>query len=152
LKNNIKKILKDSDPVYTIGIASKLTNTSVYTLRLYEERRLIIPFKTNTNRRIYSRSDIARIKCIRKHLDQEGLNISGIKAIWSLVPCWLIRPCSKHDQTACEAFVSTTEPCWAVSKKGKECIKVDCRTCSVYLLGGSCSDMKSMYKSILKNN
>ena len=152
MKEQKESLKMDSDPVYTIGIASKLTNTSVYTLRLYEERGLIIPFKTDTKRRIYSKSDIERIRCIRKHLDEEGLNIAGIKAIWSLVPCWLFRPCSKSDQEACDAFVSTTEPCWGVAEKGSECIGVDCRSCKVYLLGGSCSDMKSMYKSYIFKN
>jgi len=147
--NEINKNLQvDSEPVYTIGIASRLTNTSVHTLRMYEERGLIIPFKTETNRRVYSRSDVGRINCIRRHLDEEGLNIAGIKAVWSLVPCWLIRPCSQKDQEACNAFVNTTNPCWEVEEKGPECIDADCRTCKVYLLGANCSDMKSMYKSI----
>lgn len=142
----------ESNPVYTIGITSRLTNTSVHTLRMYEERGMIIPFKTDTNRRLYSKSDIGRINCIRRHLDDEGLNIAGIMAIWSLVPCWLIRPCSEDNQKACDAFVNTTVPCWEVETKGPECDGADCRTCDVYLLGASCSNMKSMYKKILDNN
>ena len=50
-----------SVPLYPISIASKLTNTTVYTLRVYEDRGLIIPYRTNTGRRLYSDTDIARL-------------------------------------------------------------------------------------------
>lgn len=142
---------RDSDPVFTIGITSRLTNTSVHTLRLYEERGLIIPFKTETKRRLYSRSDIGRINCIRQHLDAEGLNIAGIKAVWSMVPCWLFRPCTEQDRHACDAYTHTTLPCWEVETKGPECADADCRTCDIYLLGARCSSMKSMYKKLISN-
>ncbi len=137
----------DTQPVFTIGIASKLTNTSVHALRVYEEKKLILPYITETNRRLYSQFDIERIKCIRRHLDEEGLNIAGIKALLAMLPCWLLRPCSAEDQQACEAFTCTTAPCWEVGKKGPECQDIACRDCQVYRMGYQCGDIKSFCKS-----
>lgn len=138
----------ESSPVYTIGIAAQLTNTSVHALRVYEDKGLILPYKTDTNRRLYSRQDIQRINCIRHHLDEEGLNIAGIKALLALVPCWLIRPCSEVDHATCDAYTSTTEPCWAASEKGAECRDADCRQCRVYQLGVRCGNIKELYKQV----
>jgi MerR family transcriptional regulator/heat shock protein HspR len=137
-------------PVYTIGIAAKLTKTSVHALRLYEERGLILPHKTKTHRRVYSQADIERLQCIRRHLDEEGLNIAGIKALLALVPCWLIKPCSPADREQCDAYTSTADPCWAVDQKGKVCQDVDCRACTVYLLGNRCHSIKQIWKEALK--
>ena len=135
--------------LYTIGVASQLTNTTVYTLRMYEEKGLILPHKTATGRRMYSDTDIRRLKCIRHHLDEEGLNIAGIKALLALVPCWIIKPCTVEDRQACDAYSSTLIPCWAASEKGPKCRDEDCRVCNVYQLSDECSDVKSYYKNLL---
>ncbi len=141
-----------SQPVYTIGIAAQLTNSSVHALRVYEEKGLILPFKTDTNRRLYSQQDVERINCIRRHLDEEGLNIAGIKAMLALVPCWLLRPCTADDQEICEAYTSTANPCWAASEKGPECRNADCRECQVYQLGNRCGNIKELYKQVYKES
>ncbi|MBT3300437.1 MAG: MerR family transcriptional regulator [Candidatus Marinimicrobia bacterium] len=136
-------------PLYTIGIASKLAGTSVHTLRMYENKGLILPHKTKTKRRVYSKTDIERILCIRRHIVEDGLNIAGIKTILAMVPCWEFKPCSKASRESCDAYTSTSEPCWAASQKGKECQNIDCRTCDVYLLANKCSDIKALYKELM---
>jgi len=138
----------ETEPIYTIGIASKLTNTSVHALRVYEEKKLILPYITKTHRRLFSQFDIERIKCIRRHLDEEGLNIAGIKALMAMIPCWLLRPCSKSDQKNCEAFTATDSPCWEVGRKGPECDKLECRDCQVYRMGYQCGDIKAFCKDV----
>lgn len=140
----IKK--KDNNPVYTIGIAASLTNTSVHALRTYEKKGLIIPYVTKSNRRLYSTADIQRIKCIRKNLDEEGLNVAGIKALLATIPCWLIKPCSKESQQSCDAFTNMLKPCWEAEHKAPECADADCRECAVYRMGDSCGDIKSLNK------
>ena len=139
-------IIKETDfsPVYTIGIASKLTETSVHALRVYEKRGIVLPYITETNRRLFSKSDIERIKCIRKHLDEDGLNIAGIKALLATIPCWLIKPCSKNSQKTCDAFTNTLLPCWEAEYKAPECAGVDCRECDVYRIGNICGNVKSL--------
>lgn len=134
----------DFSPVYTIGITSKLTDTSVHALRMYEKKGIILPYVTQTNRRLFSKSDIQRIKCIRKHLDEDGLNIAGVKALLAIIPCWLIKPCSKNSQKICDAFTNTLKPCWEAVFKAPECADSDCRQCDVYRMGNACGDVKSL--------
>ena len=133
-------------PLYPLRVAAELTGTSVYALRQYVDLGLIIPYKTPTNRRLYSKVDIQRILCIRKYLDEQGLNIAGIKALFASVPCWLVKPCPIEDREKCDAYTSLTEPCWQVTVKGPTCQNVDCRECDVYRLQEECSDLKSIFK------
>jgi len=101
-------------PLYPLRVASELSNTSVYSLRKYIDEGLILPYQTPTHRRLYSQIDILRIQCIRKYLDEYGLNIAGIKVLFAQVPCWLLKPCTEEDCMQCEAYTSITEPCWQV--------------------------------------
>jgi MerR family transcriptional regulator/heat shock protein HspR len=136
-------------PLYTIGIAAQLTDTSISTIRMYEEKGLIIPHKMPSGHRQFSDSDIVRLRCIRQHLDKQGLNIAGIRTLMSLVPCWLLRPCSDKDQQSCDAYTTSTQPCWMVARKGPECEAVDCRSCSVYHIPDRCHDLKALYQGLL---
>lgn len=138
-------------PLYPLRVAAELTGTSVYALRQYVDLGLIIPYKTPTNRRLYSKVDIERILCIRKYLDEYGLNTAGIKALFAAVPCWLIKPCTESDCEQCEAYTSFTEPCWQVSVKGPTCQNIDCRVCEVYRLPEKCNDLKSIFKKFNKD-
>lgn len=139
-------------PLYPLRVAAELTRTSIYALRQYVDLGLIIPYKTPTNRRLYSKVDIKRILCIRKYLDEQGLNIAGIKALLASVPCWLIKPCSVEDRENCDAYTSLNEPCWQVTVKGPTCQEVDCRECDVYRLQEECNDLKSVFKKFNNQN
>jgi len=137
-----------TDPVYTLAVASKLSNTPAHSIRQYVDKGLILPFRTDRNRHLFSEVDILRLKCIRKYLDEQGLNMAGINALFSLVPCWIIKPCSEEDRETCDAYASVSEPCWKASVKGPKCRNTDCRVCSVYRLPEQCTDMKSMIKEL----
>ena len=147
---NSNSIENSTTPLYPLRVAAELTSTSVYALRQYVDLGLIIPYKTPTNRRLYSKVDIQRILCIRKYLDEYGLNIAGIKALFAAVPCWLIKPCTESDCEQCDAYTSLTQPCWQVTVKGSTCQNVDCRVCEVYRLPEECSDLKSILKKLNK--
>lgn len=146
--------LKETDysPVYTIGIAAQLTETSVHSLRMYEKRGIVLPYITKSNRRLFSKSDIQRIKCIRKHLDEDGLNIAGIKTLLATIPCWLVKPCSTTSQQSCDAFTNTIMPCWEAENKSPECVDADCRECLVYRMGDLCGDVKSLNRKVYTQN
>lgn len=142
-------IIPDSTtPLYPLRVAAELSGTSVYSLRQYVDLGLIIPYRTESKRRLYSQVDIDRINCIRKYLDDYGLNIAGIKTLFAQTPCWLIRPCTPEDRENCEAYTCLTEPCWNVKEKGSACRAADCRTCEVYKLAEKCSDIKTMFKNL----
>ena len=136
------------DPLYTLSVASKLSNTPAHSIRQYIDKGLILPFRTDTNRHLFSNVDILRLKCIRKYLDEQGLNIAGINALFSLVPCWIIKPCSEEDRINCDAYSSVSHPCWQASQKGPKCKNSDCRVCEVYQLPEKCINLKDFIKKI----
>jgi MerR family transcriptional regulator, heat shock protein HspR len=136
----------DADPVYTIGVIAKKFNISVHSLRLYESEGLIIPFKTETNRRLYSNNDIKRVQCIRDMIENQKLNFAGIKWALSMIPCWSLLPCTEKDREVCDAYTETTMPCWSVPHKAEKCQKLDCRECHVYLSFSNCKNFKEYLK------
>ena len=146
-----KSTIRSSEPIFTLSVAAKLSNTSIYSLRQYVDKGLVRPFRKDSNRHLYSEVDVLRIKCIRRYLNEYGLNIAGIKAIFALVPCWVIKPCSKEDQRECDAFTSLSKPCWELSNKGAKCRNEDCQNCEVYQLPEKCDDVKSMLKKVIEN-
>jgi MerR family transcriptional regulator/heat shock protein HspR len=136
------------EPLYSIGVVAKKFGLSVHTLRLYESEGLILPYKTDTKRRLYSQADINRIACIRDLIERRGLNIAGIKALLAMIPCWQLKPCSDEDRKNCDAYTSQTLPCWIVKDKGEKCQQVECRECNVYKSMSMCTN----FKEYLKNN
>ncbi|MBL7033644.1 MAG: MerR family transcriptional regulator [Candidatus Delongbacteria bacterium] len=137
-----------TQPLYPLRVAAELSLTSVYSIRQYIDRGLIIPYRTSTNRHLFSNVDIARLRCIRKNLDENGLNLAGIKSQFAMTPCWLIRGCSEEDRNVCDAYDSVTDPCWTAANKGPECVNTDCRTCAVYKLPEKCENLKDLLKKI----
>jgi len=137
-----------SEPVYTLAVASKLSLTPAHSIRQYIDKGLIIPFKTETNRHLFSEVDILRLKCIRNYLHDQGLNIAGINALFSIIPCWIMRSCDMEDRLQCDAYTSVKSPCWTASSKGLLCRNTDCRTCDVYKLPEKCSGPKQFIKEI----
>jgi len=139
------------EPIYTLRIASRLSGVQPHSIRQYIEKGLILPFKTKGKRHLFSEVDISRLKCIKKSLLEEGINIAGIKALFALIPCWAIKPCSADEREKCGAYCSTSQPCWEASDKSPTCKNVDCRTCNVYRIPEDCSDLKSLFKELLKD-
>lgn len=137
-----------SAPTYTLAVASKLSHTPTHSIRQYIDKGLIIPFKTASNRHLFSQVDILRLKCIRSYLQDQGLNIAGINALFSIIPCWIIRSCDMEDRLICDAYTSIKSPCWTASNKGLSCLNTDCRNCEVYKLPEKCSGPKQFIKRI----
>ena len=119
-------------PVYTISTAAKLMGISVHTLRMYENEGLIIPFKKESNQRLYSDEDVERVRCIRKSIQDDKIGIAGLKSIASLIPCWEIVKCSSEDRENCESFISHLKPCWTYKHNNNLCSNLACINCPVY--------------------
>lgn len=144
--------LNRNDPVYTLGIAARLSNTPQHSIRQYIDKGLIIPYRTKTNRHLFSEVDLLRLQEIRIYLDEKGLNIAGIKALFSIIPCWKLKPCTAKARENCEAYHSSGFPCWEASQKGPECRNSDCRTCKVYQLSTDCRNLKFLVSNVNANN
>lgn len=136
-------------PKYTISNAAKLLGISVHTLRMYEREGLIIPFKKDSGQRLYSDSDVERLSCIRRAINEDGLNIEGVKRVLSLIPCWGILSCPVEDKLKCEAYNGHSQPCWILKNKSSHCIDKDCRECEVYLRYGNCQSLKQKLKELI---
>ena len=68
---------------FTMAIAVKLTGIDPYRIRKFEEGGLLTPERTEGNQRLFSESDIEIIKQAAK-LEDEGINVEGIKAILAM--------------------------------------------------------------------
>ena len=136
-------------PVYTLSTASTLTGIPVHSIRQYIDKGLIIPFKKESNRNLFSQVDILRLKYIHKLLNEDGLNIAGIRTLLSIIPCWAIRQCSVEEREKCQAFYSAAFPCWEASEKGILCRNTNCRECEVYRIVENYPDIKSFLRTLI---
>ena len=69
--------------VYGISIAADLAGLGIQTLRLYEQRGLLTPDRTDGGTRLYSSDDLGRLRRITDLLDA-GLNLAGIALVLQL--------------------------------------------------------------------
>lgn len=67
-------------PVYVISIAAEITGLHPRTLRIYEARGLLSPVRRNRIR-LYSESDIERVRVIRQLIEIYHLNLAGVRLI-----------------------------------------------------------------------
>ena len=141
--------IDSTTPVYTLSITSDLSGIPVHSIRQYIDRGLIIPFRKESNRNLFSQVDIMRLKFIHKLLVEDGLNVAGIKSLLAVIPCWAIRNCSDKDRGNCQAFYSNTYPCWEASEKGTLCKNTNCRECQVYRVVEKNPDLKTFFKALI---
>lgn len=139
-----------TNPVYTLGVTSKLAEVPAHSIRQYIDKGLILPFTTESGRHLFSEVDVLRLKCIKNLISDQGLNIAGIKAIYSLIPCWAIRKCTEDERNSCDAYFSSDKPCWEASHKSFLCLNTDCRECEVYKIPETCKDLKSLLIEYIK--
>src|SRR5215208_3437299 len=69
--------------VYSISVAAELSGIPVQSLRLYEQRGLLTPARTNGGTRRYSDDDLQRLQRITELL-ADGVNVAGIGQILDL--------------------------------------------------------------------
>ena len=118
-------------PVYSIGVVADLLNIHPRTLRVYEQEGLIKPARRG-GKRYYSNSDLQWLRCLRKLLTEDGLNIAGVKKLLSMAPCWQIRNCDEETRKKCPAILNFTVPCWELKPKMCKEKGLKCEECDVY--------------------
>jgi len=135
--------------VYTLSVTADLSGIPIHSIRQYIDKGLMIPFKKESSRNLFSMVDILRLKFIHKLLEKDGLNIAGIRTLLAIIPCWAIRHCSDEEREKCQAYISETNPCWEASEKGTLCKNTNCRECEVYRSVENYPDLKSFLKTIV---
>ena len=74
---------RQSEAVFVISVAAELAGVHPQTLRIYERRGLIMPYRTPGGTRRYSQEDLNRLALIQELTDQ-GLNLEGVKKVLAL--------------------------------------------------------------------
>jgi len=69
--------------VFVISVAAELAGMHPQTLRIYERKGLLYPFRTPGGTRRYSQEDIEQLQLIQE-LTSQGLNLVGVKRVLSL--------------------------------------------------------------------
>jgi MerR family transcriptional regulator, heat shock protein HspR len=67
--------------VFMISVAAELAEMHPQTLRMYEARGLITPKRSPKKTRLYSQSDVERLRRIQRMTSEEGLNLAGVEAV-----------------------------------------------------------------------
>ena len=71
-------------PRYMISVAAELVGMHPQTLRMYETRGLVRPRRTPGNTRLYSESDLERLRTVAQLTGELGLNLAGVERVLEL--------------------------------------------------------------------
>ncbi len=74
---------KRQTAVFVISVAAELAGMHPQTLRIYERKGLIEPYRTPGGTRRYSQADLDRLNLIQE-LTEQGLNLEGVKRVMAL--------------------------------------------------------------------
>lgn len=74
---------RNARAVFVISVAAELAGMHPQTLRIYERKGLIEPYRTPGGTRRYSQEDIERLALIQE-LTEQGLNLEGVKRVLEL--------------------------------------------------------------------
>ncbi|HYF91012.1 MAG TPA: MerR family transcriptional regulator [Symbiobacteriaceae bacterium] len=69
-------------PVYSMGVAERLTGLTARQIRYWEHHGLLVPDRTKGGQRMYSETDILKLKEI-KRLMGEGMTLERVKAYYA---------------------------------------------------------------------
>ena len=74
----------DDRPRYMISVAAELVGMHPQTLRIYEQKGLVRPKRTAGNTRLYSETDLERLRLIQRLTTDLGLNLAGVEIVLRL--------------------------------------------------------------------
>jgi MerR family transcriptional regulator, heat shock protein HspR len=67
-----------------ISVAAELVGMHPQTLRMYEQKGLVRPSRTAGNTRLYSETDLERLRLIQQLTTELGLNLAGVEMVLRL--------------------------------------------------------------------
>jgi MerR family transcriptional regulator, heat shock protein HspR len=74
----------DDRPRYMISVAADLVGMHPQTLRIYESKGLVRPGRTPGGTRLYSESDLDRVREVQRLTTELGLNLAGVERVLAL--------------------------------------------------------------------
>ena len=69
---------------YMISVAAELVGMHQQTLRMYEAKGLVRPSRTPGGTRLYSDTDLERLRVIQRLTTELGLNLAGVEHVLRL--------------------------------------------------------------------
>jgi len=72
---------RDAEPCYVISVAARMVGVHAQTLRYYEGAGIIEPLRSSGNQRLYSASDVERLKQIKTLVGDLGIDLAGVEVI-----------------------------------------------------------------------
>src|ERR1700761_192171 len=76
--------MRVDEELYFISVAARMLGMHPQTLRKYERLGLVQPTRTVGSMRVYSRDELARLKAIKKLVDDAGINLAGVQRLMSI--------------------------------------------------------------------
>jgi MerR family transcriptional regulator/heat shock protein HspR len=70
--------------VYMISVAAELAGMHPQTLRIYESRGLITPYRSPGQTRLYSQQDVDKLRRIQELTSELGMNLAGVEKVFEL--------------------------------------------------------------------
>ena len=70
--------------LYLISVAARMLGMHPQTLRKYDRLGLVRPSRTIGSMRLYSSDELARLKMIKRLVDDGGINLAGVQKLLSI--------------------------------------------------------------------
>ena len=74
----------EDQPCYVISVAARMVGVHAQTLRYYERAGLLSPSRSRGRIRLYSQSEIERLRQIQRLINDLGVNLAGAEVILRL--------------------------------------------------------------------
>lgn len=71
----------DEEPCYVISVAARMVGLHAQSLRNYERLGLVRPGRSQGRVRLYSQSDIDRLRYIQRLVQDLGVNLAGAEVV-----------------------------------------------------------------------
>ena len=84
MENSRRHSHGDEEPCYVISVAARLVGMHAQSLRNYERIGLIRPSRSSGRVRLYSQSDIERVRGIQRMIQDLGVNLAGVEVIMNM--------------------------------------------------------------------
>ena len=81
---NERQVHHDEEPCYVISVAARMVGMHAQSLRNYERIGLIQPGRSRGRIRLYSQSDIERLRNIQRMIQDLCVNLAGVEVIMNM--------------------------------------------------------------------
>ncbi|MSQ31592.1 MAG: MerR family transcriptional regulator [Dehalococcoidia bacterium] len=76
--------LAHDEPVFQISVVARMVGIHQQTIRAYERVGLLVPARSLGNTRLFSTSDVERLRQVVRLVNDLGINLAGVEVIFRL--------------------------------------------------------------------